>query len=431
MPKRAILETATKTNGAKAKPGLADRMNRLLKPKAELTKKDPGPLWKGPCSPDPNGGVTYSLLTRFLSCRERFRLYVIEGIQPEPKFNHKIEYGHMWHTCEEYHAKGQRWAGPLFTYCKNLTNWYPNDRAEIEKWYKVCLVQFPLYVEYWDKHPDVQQRQPLLEEAVFKVPYELPSGKTVYLRGKWDSVDLVGRGKQARVWLQEDKTKGDIRPEQLVRQLTFDLQTMLYLTALSLCNDGEPGLRQLDQHLPSGNLKIAGVRYNVVRRPLSGGKGTIVQGKGSAGSKCPKCKATGTDPKTSDKCVKCGGHGRIGAKAAETDQEYYARLGQYIKDDPANYFMRWNVDITPADISRFCEHTLSPILEGLVDWYDYVCEWRHDPFFNGGGRGTHWRHPFGSLNWLDEGGATDLDDFLATGSRAGLRTIESLFSELG
>ena len=41
-----------------------------------------------------------------------------------------------------------------------------------------------------------------------------------------------------------------------------------------------------------------------------------------------------------------------------------------------------------------------------------------------------WRHPFGSVNWLDEGGSSDLDEYLATGSTVGLRQVEELFPEL-
>ena len=76
------------------------------------------------------------------------------------------------------------------------------------------------------------------------------------MRGKWDSVDYIGK----RVYLQENKTKGDIDEQAIRHNLHFDLQTMLYMTALT--EELEP-------------QKIAGVRYNVIRRPLSGGKGSI------------------------------------------------------------------------------------------------------------------------------------------------------------
>ena len=185
----------------------------------------------------------------------------------------------MWHICEEYYAGGTDWSKPLKEYCIALARKFPMDQSQVDKWYRVCQLQFPIYVTYWEQHPDVKARTPLLQEVSFKVPYVLPSGRTVLMRGKWDSVDLIGEGREAGIYLQENKTKGDPNEEAIERQLTFDLQTMWYLTALqSYC----------DQHEDVGfNLhgkRLKGVRYNVIRRPLSGGKGSIVQGKGTDGA---------------------------------------------------------------------------------------------------------------------------------------------------
>ncbi len=191
-----------------------------------------GPLWEGPSGTGPNGGITFSALSRFLSCRERFRVKMIEGWSPAEKFSHRMEYGQLWHTCEEALAAKEDWRAPLLSYADGLSRKYPMDREQISHWYQVCKLQFPLYVEYWRKHPDVKDRTPLFQEQVFDVPYQLPSGRTVRLRGKWDAVDLIGKGKNARVFLQENKSKGDIDEEAIRRQMLFDLQTLLYLVAL-------------------------------------------------------------------------------------------------------------------------------------------------------------------------------------------------------
>src|SRR6185369_9120155 len=61
-------------------------------------------VWAGPMDAGPTGGITQSLLSMFLVCRERFRLRVIEGLHSFDRFNHRIEYGSMWHICEEVHA---------------------------------------------------------------------------------------------------------------------------------------------------------------------------------------------------------------------------------------------------------------------------------------------------------------------------------------
>src|SRR5580658_5237243 len=63
-----------------------------------------GPLWDGPESDTPNGGVTQSLLGSFLCCRERFRIKVVEGLQPADSFRRALEFGNLWHCAEEAFA---------------------------------------------------------------------------------------------------------------------------------------------------------------------------------------------------------------------------------------------------------------------------------------------------------------------------------------
>jgi hypothetical protein len=42
----------------------------------------------------------------------------------------------------------------------------------------------------------------------------------------------------------------------------------------------------------------------------------------------------------------------------------------------------------------------------------------------------HWRHPFGVYDALNEGGSSDLDEYLETGSTVGLEKASTLFPEL-
>lgn len=360
------------------------------------------PLWKGP----EEDGITFSLLSRFLVCRERFRLLVVEGLKTADGFNHRIEYGNLWHVCEEALASERShfgevvgttlWEDNLKTYCQTLCKRYPMQQEQVSHWYNVCKIQFPLYVEYWSKQPDVQQCTPLLQEESFSVPYRLPSGRVVRLRGKWDSVDLIGKGKEQGIYLQENKTKGDVNERQLQRQLAFDLQTMMYLVALSYYPCSNYG----------SEVPIKGVRYNVVRRPLSGGKGTIVQHKPSKSN-----------------------------PSGETKEHYYQRVSEVIKEDPGHFFMRWKVEITPADVDKFRQQCLDPILEQLCQWWEYMLA--HDAIIDSysdvwsfNKDGIHSRHPFGVWNILDEGGSSDVDEYLATGSEVGLQRTENLFPEL-
>jgi hypothetical protein len=257
-------------------------------------------------------------------------------------------------------------------------------------------MQFPIYVDYWAKHPDVKNREPLVQEQTFNIPYELPSGRTVRLRGKWDSIDVIGKGRRARVYLQENKTKGDVDEEQLKQQLQFDLQTMLYLTAM---------------HLHGAELaplphSIAGVRYNVVRRPLSGGRHSIRQHKPT------KSKPQG-----------------------ESLDAYYNRLGGLITSDQDFFFMRWKAVVTGADVETFKQQFLNPVLEQLCQWWDHIAVNLEDPFqpnksANINCQSVHYRYPFGVYNPVGVGRASELDEYLSTGSTLGLQETTTVFPEL-
>lgn len=386
---------------------------------AKAGRKTTEPLWKGP----EKDGVTQSLLSRFLVCPERFRVLVVEGLKPAPRFNHRLEYGNLWHACEEELARTKAtakdiesgsnddWARALKQKASTMAREYPLDQELVKHWYYVCREQFPRYVRYWTKQPDNLVRTPLMQEVSFAVPYKLPSGRTVTLRGKWDSVDIIGTGKSAALYVQENKTKGDIDELAILRQLGFDLQAMLYIVALHEWQKqdaiGDPVRTPKAVELP-----VRGVRYNVVRRPLSGGKGNIKQHKPSK-----------SNPQ------------------GESLEEYYARLGAYFDEYPEEFFMRWKADVSAHEVEKFKHETLDPLLERLWDWWEYIhyCSTRGlDPFaaeqpdseYPKAGAGLHYRAPFGIYNPLLEGGSTEYDSYLSTGSKVGLQRVDTLYPEL-
>lgn len=344
------------------------------------------------------------MLGSFLQCRERFRIKYVLGLKPAEQFNRALEYGNMWHLCEEFHASGDDWEKPLQEYTKELMKKYQTQQPEIDKWYNVCLKQFPIYVEHWSKHKDTQKRTGLLQEEVFHIPYTLPSGRVVYLRGKFDGVDLIGKGKGAGIYLFETKTKGEIVEEDLKRQLNFDMQTMMYLVALQhfgevLDENGKVKEAYGPEEL--NDRPIKGVRYNVVRRPLSGGRGTIKQLEGSKN------------------------------RAPETKEEYYDRLQQYFIEDPAYWFMRWTVEVSQQDIENFKIKFLNPILEQLCDWWEFITgPYHRGDVWETAANHIHWMHPWGAKNHLDERGVSDYDEYIRTGNAVGLRRVKELFGEL-
>lgn len=370
-------------------------LKKKLQGKVKMPKdqKPLKPLWQGPSVE----GVTQSLLSRYVTCRERFRIRTILGLTSVKGFNSRTHYGDLWHICEEAHAAKRDWNKELYEAAQRLAQTYYANGSDIDKWYNVCKVQFPLYVKWWRDHPDVKKREPLYQEYEFKLKYELKSGRHVFLRGKMDSVDRINKC----LWLQENKTKGDIDPAMMQRQLQFDLQTMVYLTVLH-------------ELLPKE--KLAGVRYNVIRRPLSGGRGSIRQHQ-----------PTKNNPN------------------GESNAEYYARLEETIANaiepDGSHYFfMRWNVEINLEDIERFRKEFLDPVLENMLDdyeWWEY-CYGKHMNVYDYSYRemmfphhaSRHWRLPFGIYNPLAEGGSTELDEYLLNGNEEGLERSINLFPEL-
>ncbi len=354
---------------------MVDLKKMLQLSREKKSKERKGPLWKGP----EEDGITFSLLSRFLVCRERFRILTLEGLGPQEGFNHKLEFGNMWHVCEETAQKGSNsnlsWETALNEYKKKLMEKYRLQQEDIARWSRIVAVMFRHYNEYWAKHNDEKMAKTLEREKVFNVSYPLPSGRVVRLKGKRDKVDLIGKGKDQKIYLQENKTKSRIDELSIRRQLTYDLQTMLYLVALSEENPSK--------------YPIGGVRYNVIRRP------ELRQGK------------------------------------KESVDEFVNRVEETVKEQADLYFMRWKCEVSTTDIDNFRKDCLDPILENLCNWWHLQSgkPWTQkdlDNLFHG----LHWRHPYGVYNVLDEGGSTDLDEYLATGSTVGLVRKETLFPEL-
>lgn len=387
---------------APKKSALADK----LKSKGAKIKKEP--VWKGPLK----DGITQSLLSDFLVCRERFRLKTVEGYQPQDTFRVQIEYGNMWHVCEEFYRPelgNDDWVRELNNYTRKLIKKYPMQQEQIVRWYKICVMHFPIGVEYWSNHPDELGGETVLTETKFAVPYTLPSGAEVLLRGKWDKVKVVTKGENRGLWLQENKTHGELNRNEIQRRLLFDQQTMLYLTAL-LQDTGVEAIEEAKKEYP-----LRGVIYNVVKRPLSSGKGCIRQHQPS------KSKPEG-----------------------ESEEEYLHRLEHEVirkmiadeTPEEPSFFARWNVYVDQEDVAKMIDRYYNPILEQLSQWWKWVSSptGLADPFgscsIKGVAPGIHWQTPYGFYNVLAEGGYGDVDNYLTTGDLAGLTKVTNLFPEL-
>lgn len=367
-------------------------LKQRIKQAMDLRRPRTESLWKGPVV----DGVSQSMICRFLVCRERFRIAYVEGLQPFPTLSKPLVYGNMWHICEEYFAMKEDWSKPLTTYSKLLHKQFPTQPDDVSRLERICRTQFPVYVDWWNKNSPVVPKTAIMSESVFSEMYTLPDGRQVKLRGKVDRVDC---DKSNSFWLRENKTKSEIDDFKIQRQLRFDLQTMLYLTALMSMRKARKSPFNLQKY------RLGGVEYNVVKRPLSGGKHSIVQKKPT--KKTPK---------------------------GESSDAFFKRLGGLIKDNPQDFFARWDVVITEMEVHRFQCEFLNPVLTQILDWWEALN--LGDPMkpweYNGGiGNRHHFRTPYGLYNVLLEGGSTDLDEYIESGTRVGLTTTQKLFPELG
>jgi hypothetical protein len=376
-------------------------------------------LWKGP----QEDGITFSLLSKWINCRHRFYLRVVHGLVEDQGFNHSMEYGSLWHAAEEAFCGGHPWQPALKKYYNHLIKTYGGSEALINKWYNVALQQFPRYLEYWRTHGDEKSRKPLLEEKAFCVPYTLPSGRTIRLRGKWDAIMLLDFPHKNRdselykAWManwpkakkgisnQENKTKGEIDEEGLLKTTDRNLQTCLYQIALrEMIRQGIPDHEDFTALRGAVQLgfPLVGVLYNVIRRPLS------------------------------DRYA-------IKQKVAETPKQFYERLGSQIDEKPEHYFKRWKIILTDEDIERFKVRVFHPILETLCDWWEWIAADPADPWrprlitrlsplpVN---NTLHFQAPWGVYDTLGQGYRGDYFGYLTTGSQAGLKKIKNLYPEL-
>ncbi len=354
------------------------------KKKTPLKRKRP--LWQGPKV----DGISQSLMGRALVDMERFRLLVVEGIREQEDYSHKLEYGNMWQICEEYHAMGKSWKSPLKEYVKELLLKWQGHAEPINKWYQICRRQFPVYLDHYREHADTHCSETIETELEFEVPYELPSGREVLLRGKMDEVFL----RNDEIWIGENKCKGDVNEETMRSELPMELQTMTYrVCAEELINEGV---------LP--DKKIAGVQYNVVRRPLSDWRGSfnIKQRKGRKTKK--------------------------GIVGAETPDQFYDRVRDLIQEHASHFFLRWKTVISAPDVDKFKNRFFEPFLEYLWDWWEYILEdpfnpWRPD-------NKLHWQTPYGIYNPLLLGRQSEFQNYLLTGSELNIEKVDSLFREL-
>jgi len=283
--------------------------------------------WAGPYKE----GITQSLLQKFFLCRDRFWLQVVAGYRERQTWEdvEKMEFGSLFHEALEADFAGRSTDEAIEKYTNKLRAKYQSSAVAILNTAELVRREVNAYLRFWGDAD--KKKYAVLQEEVFKIPYKLPSGKVIHLKGKWDSV--IKPTKRSRsIYLMEHKTKGFIDEQGMSTQLKADLQVGLYLTALTeWAKVNKP------------NCKVEGVLYNVIRRPF---------GDKSA----PRKYVKETLPELYERAFT----GK-GAKKPFPEKSLYP-----IDEKLKKWFMRWNSLMTPKDLAHFQRTYLNGVLENCV-----------------------------------------------------------------
>lgn len=276
-------------------------------------------------------GVSSSLLGLWLSCREQFRLEVVEGWRPQST-PYYFAFGTCVHWCLEQ-VYGTMKAPPNAKQCKKLVAQFeklwkserPNPpRAQLElqeKVYGLAEAVLPAYFTRWAgdflghtypvKHNTTSPRRWVGLESRFRVPFTFPDGKQTWIVGTRDGVVL---GKKDEVRIFDTKCRSVIDEDETIDLLPFDLQQMLYLWVT---------WQEMNQ-CPSGTL------MNILRRP---------------------------------------GH-RQGK--SETSKEFFARVAKEVADPRKwdHFFLRVEMDVSKDEVQEFHDEVLLPLMLDLRAWVE-------------------------------------------------------------
>jgi len=259
-------------------------------------------------------GITQSLISMFLSCRRKAKLY-LEGWDSK-WFSTALNYGSLGHGMLEYAytdvSNKKLTAPPSMKLLQGYSNraekqWLdenpkPSTKDMVQVDLNLALLEQTLfyYFRQWEK--DFNKVKWLaLEEEIKGIECE-----GIPLRGKRDGKFAVRK----EVWLLENKFKSRIEEDDLADSLNIDFQSLEYLWS----SWKETGV------VPSGML------YNVIRRT------NLKQNK------------------------------------SETTDGFVKRVGKDIESRPEFYFMRFEIPILKSDLVNF-EKDLSSIILDFKEWW--------------------------------------------------------------
>lgn len=267
------------------------------------------PLWKL------EDGITYSSLSLWDQCPEQFSLQYIDGLS-QKKLSIALEFGSVMH----YALENQFKATPEEV-IRRITDHYrkyrsaslrnSRERDDLNYLLGLAEIVFPRYCHYWQA--DDSQIEWIMREQKFDQVYRFPGiseEKSIRLRGMIDGL-FTYKNNPNTFGVFETKTKVKIDDKDIMDNLQYDMQTMMYCLCAYLKTGVYPNT----------------IKYNVIRRP------------------------------------------DLYRRKDETHNSYMQRVAEDIDKRPDHYFIRYNnTAILQDDIDKFARCTLNPILNLFLQW---------------------------------------------------------------
>ncbi|MBW1779351.1 MAG: PD-(D/E)XK nuclease family protein [Deltaproteobacteria bacterium] len=253
-------------------------------------------------------GATQSMLAAFLDCRERMGL-TLSGWEKKTSSKSAMRFGSMVHSALEelYKAMGRGAVGNLERVIersitkslrKNIVG--SSDAYQAQEMELEANRARAVLGEYLNEHTSDIKREWIAVEPVFDVMF-----RGFRLRGRIDGVFRKAKS----VWMLETKTKGRISEDALTSSLSFDWQTLFYLTALKAMMD-DP---------------VKGALYNIIRNP------------------------------------------QLKQKKGEDETGFIARIRKDAYERPDHYFKRFELTFPKVVVKTF-EDELEAILKDFAAW---------------------------------------------------------------
>ena len=310
-------------------------------------------------------GLTQGAISTFLDCPHQFWLGYVMGYRNKAKGG-ATAFGSAFHdilAMTEHAPDGKKPKSldqAVKAHLQSLGELTPSSREEVN----CMLAQIKMLITEYNKHwsDDNSGREWIKREDTFKFFYSI-EGHEIPLRGRWDGV--YRKGKKSRLRLHETKTKGRIDEEGIAKSLPFDTQTMLYSLAIK---------EELEE-TPSGTC------YDIIRTPQQ----------------------------------------RL--KVDEKLTDFVDRIRSEVVKDPAKYFLRFEVTITPKELEAWETRFLRRVLASIVKWWESIKEHPADPWKSD----LHYMRPGAFWSMY---GRSEFFEALTSGNTFSLERKEVPFPEL-